>query len=201
MTMILEGEANDYVGKGLSGGRIILKPYAKAQYIPSENILAGNVLLYGATCGEIYIHGMAGERFAIRNSGAHAVVEGVGDHGCEYMTGGRVVVLGRTGVNFGAGMSGGLAYIYDEDRNFDRRCNLDMVDLELVIEPRDQDELRGMLEKHVAYTGSLKATKILADWQEHLPYFIKVFPMEYRRVLGKMMREDEATKRAEVVHG
>ncbi len=201
MTMILEGEANDYVGKGLSGGRIILKPYANAQYSPSENILAGNVLLYGATCGEIYIHGMAGERFAIRNSGALAVVEGVGDHGCEYMTGGRVVVLGRTGVNFAAGMSGGLAYVYDESRNFDRHCNLDMVDLELVSESRDQDELREMLEKHVAYTGSLKAARILGDWQEHLPYFIKVFPMEYRRVLGKMMREDEATKRAEVVHG
>lgn len=201
MTMILEGEANDYVGKGLSGGRIILKPYSTAKYNPSENIIAGNVLLYGATCGEIYIHGMAGERFGIRNSGAYAVVEGVGDHGCEYMTGGRVVVLGRTGVNFGAGMSGGLAYVYDEDRNFDRRCNLDMVDLELVVDQRDQDELREMLAKHVAFTGSPKAAGILADWQEHQPYFIKVFPMEYRRVLGKMMREDEATKRAEVMHG
>ncbi len=201
MTMILEGEANDYVGKGLSGGKIILKPYALTRFMPSENIIAGNVLLYGATCGEIYIHGRVGERFAIRNSGAYAVVEGVGDHGCEYMTGGRVVVLGRTGVNFGAGMSGGLAYVYDEDRNFDSRCNLDMVDLELVVDQRDQNELKAMLKKHVAYTGSPKATAILAEWDEHLPYFIKVFPMEYRRVLGKMMLEDQATERAEVVHG
>lgn len=201
MTMVLEGEANDYVAKGLSGGKIILKPYASAKYDPSSNILAGNVLLYGATCGEVYIHGRVGERFAIRNSGATAVVEGVGDHGCEYMTGGRVVVLGRTGVNFGAGMSGGVAYIYDEDRHFDSRCNLDMVDLDLVIDQRDQDELRGMLKNHIVYTGSRKALVILEDWEEHLPYFIKVFPMEYRRVLGKMMKEDVATERAEVIHG
>jgi glutamate synthase domain-containing protein 3 len=198
---VLEGEANDYVAKGLSGGKIILKPYASAKYDPSSNILAGNVLLYGATCGEVYIHGRVGERFAIRNSGATAVVEGVGDHGCEYMTGGRVVVLGRTGVNFGAGMSGGVAYIYDEDRHFDSRCNLDMVDLDLVIDQRDQDELRGMLKNHIVYTGSRKALVILEDWEEHLPYFIKVFPMEYRRVLGKMMKEDVATERAEVIHG
>ncbi len=201
MTMVLEGEANDYVGKGLSGGRIILKTGGSAGFDPSENVIAGNVLLYGATCGEMYICGRAGERFAIRNSGAHAVVEGVGDHGCEYMTGGRVIVLGRTGVNFAAGMSGGLAYVYDEDRSFDSRCNLDMVDLEMVSDPKDQEEIRSMLRRHMEYTGSRKARRILDGWEEHLPYFVKVFPMEYRRVLGKMMREDEATERAEVVHG
>jgi len=201
MTLILEGEANDYAGKGLSGGRIVVKPEAGAGFDPAENVIAGNVLLYGATCGEMYICGRAGERFAIRNSGAHAVVEGVGDHGCEYMTGGRVIVLGRTGVNFAAGMSGGVAFVYDEDRSFDSRCNLDMVDLEMVTDRRDQDEIRGMLERHVEFTGSRKARRILDGWEEHLPYFIKVFPMEYRRVLGKMMREDEATERAEVVHG
>jgi glutamate synthase domain-containing protein 2/glutamate synthase domain-containing protein 1/glutamate synthase domain-containing protein 3 len=201
MTMLLEGESNDYLGKGLSGGRIVVKPRAGAAYRPEENVIAGNVLLYGATCGEVFINGAVGERFAIRNSGASAVVEGVGDHGCEYMTGGRVVVLGRTGLNFGAGMSGGLAYVYDEDRNFDQRCNLDMVDLELVSGERDQAELRGLLERHARYTGSPKATRILEAWDEHLPFFIKVFPMEYRRVLGQMMREDEATERAEVIHG
>jgi glutamate synthase domain-containing protein 2/glutamate synthase domain-containing protein 3 len=201
MTLILEGEANDYLGKGLSGGRIIVRPFAGATYDPSDNIIAGNVLLYGATCGEVFLNGRAGERFAIRNSGAIAVVEGVGDHGCEYMTGGRVVVLGRTGLNFGAGMSGGIAYVYDEDRSFDSRCNLDMVDLESVTDAKDQAELRGLLEKHVLHTGSAKAARILADWEGHLSYFIKVLPMEYRRVLGQMTREDEATEREEVVHG
>ncbi len=201
MTLTLEGESNDYLGKGLSGGKIIVKPFPGASYEPEANIIAGNVLLYGATGGEVYLNGAVGERFAIRNSGAIAVVEGVGDHGCEYMTGGRVVVLGRTGVNFGAGMSGGLAYVYDETRNFDARCNLDMVDLELVVSARDKAELKGLLEKHLRYTGSRKAERILANWDDQLPYFIKVFPMEYRRVLGEMMREDEATERAEVVHG
>jgi len=201
MTLILEGESNDYLGKGLSGGKIIVKPFAGAAYDPEINVIAGNVLLYGATCGEVYLNGAVGERFAIRNSGAIAVVEGIGDHGCEYMTGGRVVILGRTGVNFGAGMSGGLAYVYDEARIFDACCNLDMVDLELVISERDKAELRGLLEKHLRYTGSRKAKRILENWDDHLPYFIKVFPMEYRRVLGQMMREDEATERAEVIHG
>ena len=201
MTLTLEGESNDYLGKGLSGGKIIVKPFPTASYEAESNIIAGNVLLYGATGGEVYLNGAVGERFAIRNSGAIAVVEGVGDHGCEYMTGGRVVVLGRTGVNFGAGMSGGLAYIYDEARTFDARCNLDMVDLELVVSEHDKAELKGLLAKHLNYTGSRKAARILANWDDQLPYFIKVFPMEYRRVLGEMMREDEATERAEVVHG
>jgi glutamate synthase (NADPH/NADH) large chain len=201
MTMTLEGEANDYLGKGLSGGRIIVKPFQGAGYEAARNTIAGNVLLYGATCGEVFVNGRAGERFAIRNSGAAAVVEGVGDHGCEYMTGGRVVVLGVTGVNFAAGMSGGLAYVLDEDRTFDNRCNLDMVDLELVVSRRDVAELRGLIEKHLAFTGSAKARAVLDNWDDYLPFFVKVFPMEYRRVLGQMMREDEATERAEVVHG
>jgi glutamate synthase domain-containing protein 3 len=201
LTMILEGEANDYLGKGLSGAKIIVKPYSGADFEPSQNIIAGNVILYGATGGEIYILGKVGERFAIRNSGACAVVEGVGDHGCEYMTGGRVVVLGETGMNFAAGMSGGIAYVYDPDRHFDKNCNLEMVDLELVREQRDIAELKEMITRHVNYTGSKKAAEILLHWDARLPNFIKVFPMEYRRVLGKMSKEDEATEREEVQHG
>jgi len=201
LTLILEGEANDYMGKGLSGARIIVKPYSGTDFNPSENIIAGNVILYGATSGEIFILGKVGERFAIRNSGARAVVEGVGDHACEYMTGGRVVVLGSTGMNFAAGMSGGIAYVYDPDRLFDRNCNLEMVDLELVREENDIAEIKQMITRHVKYTGSKKAAEILLNWEESLPYFIKVFPMEYRRILGKMSKEDEAIKRAEVQHG
>ncbi len=197
-TLILEGEANDYVGKGLSGGRIVVRPPAGVGTAGDANTIAGNVLLYGATCGEAYIAGRAGERFAIRNSGAVAVVEGVGDHGCEYMTGGRVVVLGQTGLNFGAGMSGGLAYVYDEDGLFDTRCNLDMVDLEPVVSEADMAELRGWIEKHAAATGSERAVKMLDAWDETAPRFVKVFPMEYRKVLGQMMREDEQTARQEV---
>jgi len=200
LTLILEGEANDYVGKGLSGARIVIKPYPGAGYDPARNIIAGNVILYGATAGEIFINGLAGERFAIRNSGACAVVEGVGDHGCEYMTGGRVVVLGETGINFAAGMSGGIAYVFDPDRRFDSRCNLDMVDLELVTDPKDVEELRRLIERHVAFTGSPRGTGILDDWSACLPFFVKVFPMEYRRVLGKMSKEDEAIEREEVEH-
>jgi glutamate synthase domain-containing protein 3 len=201
LTLILEGETNDYMGKGLSGAKIIVKPYTGSDFDPSQNIIAGNVILYGATKGEVYILGKVGERFAIRNSGAFAVVEGVGDHGCEYMTGGRVVVLGDTGMNFAAGMSGGIAYIYDPDRVFDRNCNLEMVDLELVREEKDIEEVKGMITRHVKYTGSKKAAEILLNWDASLPYFIKVFPMEYRRVLGKMSKEDEATERVEVQHG
>ncbi|MEI6210503.1 MAG: glutamate synthase large subunit [bacterium] len=201
LTLILEGEANDYVGKGLSGARIVVKPPADVGYESAGNTIAGNVLLYGATAGEAYFGGAAGERFAIRNSGAHAVVEGLGDHGCEYMTGGRVVVLGRTGLNFAAGMSGGIAYVYDEDGLFDVHCNLEMVDLEPVTRAADCAELRGLIERHAAYTGSRTAQRMLDHWDEYLPRFVKVFPMEYRRVLGQMMREDESTAREEVVHG
>jgi len=201
LTIILTGETNDYLGKGLSGGKIIVKPHKTTSFNPSENIIAGNVLLYGATSGEVYIYGKAGERFAIRNSGANAVIEGVGDHGCEYMTGGRVVVLGETGINFGAGMSGGIAYVYDPFQRFDDRCNLEMIDLELIKEQEDIEELKTLIQKHHKYTGSEKAHEILMNWEEHLPYFVKVFPMEYRKVLGKMSREDESTARQEVQHG
>jgi len=200
LTLSLEGEANDYLGKGLSGARIVVTPPPPATYDAACNVICGNVLLYGATTGDVYIRGRAGERFAVRNSGANAVVEGVGDHGCEYMTGGRVVVLGETGVNFAAGMSGGIAYVYDPDSVFDPRCNLDMVDLEIVEEPGDVEELRGMIQRHMEYTGSSRAWQILGNWEACLPLFVKVFPMEYRRVLGRMTVQDEAVERAEVVN-
>jgi len=191
VTFVLEGEANDYVGKGLSGGKIIIKPASGISYDPAQNSIAGNVLLYGATSGKVFINGQVGERFAIRNSGAYAVVEGAGDHCCEYMTGGRVVVLGDTGVNFGAGMSGGLAYVYDESNQFDEHCNLDMIDLELVADPKDIKELKTLIEEYVQATGSVKGKAILDNWESALPKFVKVFPVEYRKVLGKMIKEDE----------
>ncbi len=200
LTMQLNGESNDYVGKGLSGAKIIVKPPEGSSFDPSANMICGNVLLYGATSGEMYLNGQAGERFAIRNSGARVVVEGIGDHGCEYMTGGRVVVLGETGVNFAAGMSGGLAYVYDESATFDGRCNLGMVDLELVSLQEDEDELKHLIKDHYKYTGSAKAKEILDDWKAALPHFVKVFPMEYRRALGKMSKEDQEVERSEVVH-
>ncbi|MFA6378873.1 MAG: glutamate synthase subunit alpha, partial [Candidatus Omnitrophota bacterium] len=162
-------------------------------------IICGNVLLYGATSGEVYIYGRVGERFAIRNSGARVVVEGIGDHGCEYMTGGRVVILGETGNNFAAGMSGGIAYVYDPDNKLDGRCNLAMIDLELIKEDKDIAELKKMIKLHFDYTQSKKAKYILDRWEACLPSFVKVFPMEYRRVLGEMMKEDEATEREEQV--
>ncbi len=195
ITAVLEGESNDYLGKGLSGAKVIVKPPAGASFDPAENILAGNVLLYGATSGEVYINGQVGERFAIRNSGARAVVEGIGDHGCEYMTGGCVVILGETGVNFGAGMSGGIAYVHDPNAKFDSRCNLAMIDLDFIEDPEDIATLREMLERHVEYTGSRRARAILDDFEAALPEFVKVFPMEYRRALGKMMKEDEEVQR------
>ncbi len=191
VTFNLVGEANDYVGKSLSGGRIVIKPSEKIKYKPEENIAAGNVLLYGATDGSLYVNGQVGERFAIRNSGAMAVVEGAGDHCCEYMTGGRVVVLGQTGVNFGAGMSGGLAYVYDTSGDFDLKCNLDMVDLESIDNAADAAELRGMIGEHVKATGSRLAEQLLADWENSLPLFVKVFPVEYRKALGMMNKEEE----------
>lgn len=198
LTLDLEGEANDYLGKGLSGAKIIVRPYKGASFDPSENIICGNVLLYGATSGELYVHGTAGERFAIRNSGVLAVVEGVGDHGCEYMTGGRVVILGETGVNFAAGMSGGIAYVYDANRSFDGRCNLDMVDLEPVNDAGDSMELKTLISKHLQYTGSPKAKHILDNWTVCVHSFVKVYPMEYRRALGRMNKVDEATERESI---
>jgi glutamate synthase (ferredoxin) len=182
VTLELEGDANDYVGKGLSGGRIIIYPDAKSTFQADENIIIGNVALYGATSGEVFIRGMAGERFAVRNSGVDTVVEGVGDHGCEYMTGGRVVVLGLTGRNFAAGMSGGVAYVLDEAGDFALRCNAQMVGLERV-ESEEAEELRLLIKRHADLTKSQKAFKVLALWEEMVPKFVKVMPKDYKRVL------------------
>ncbi len=185
VTLTLEGDANDYVGKGLSGGRLIVYPPRQSTFLPEENILIGNVVLYGATSGEAFFNGMAGERFAVRNSGAAAVVEGLGDHGCEYMTKGLVIVLGRAGRNFAAGMSGGIAYVLDEKGDFaEKRCNLSGVDLEPVIESGDVQLLRHWITEHFEATGSPRAEWILENWSLMLPKFIKIFPHEYKRVLG-----------------
>ncbi|MDP8245837.1 MAG: glutamate synthase large subunit [Candidatus Hinthialibacter antarcticus] len=186
ITMEIEGDANDYVCKGMSGGRAIVYPPKTATYVPEDNILIGNVVLYGATDGECFFRGVAGERFCVRNSGARAVVEGIGDHGCEYMTGGRTVILGTTGRNFAAGMSGGIAYIYDIDGGFKGRCNPSMVDLEPVQAASDVAELHEMIKKHFAFTGSTVAETILKDWDATLPKFIKVMPKEYRRYLNEL---------------
>ena len=183
VTFRLEGDANDYLGKGLSGGKIIVYPPAGSSFVPEENILIGNVVLYGAISGEAYFRGVAGERFAVRNSGAHTVVEGIGDHGCEYMTGGRVVVLGPTGRNFAAGMSGGIAYVWDRAGDFKIRCNTGMVELFPVEEVADIAELKTLIENHALYTGSTVAKDVLARWEETLPQFVKIFPEDYRRVL------------------
>ena len=188
LTLRLEGDANDYVGKGLSGGKIIIQPPPEADFKAEENMIIGNVALYGATGGEVYIRGMAGERFCVRNSGARTVVEAVGDHGCEYMTGGRVVVLGPTGRNFAAGMSGGIAYILDTKGTFHTNCNLDMVDLDRVEKAEEIEELKTMIQHHADHTGSTRAREILASWDETLPKFIKVLPKDYKRVLQAMDR-------------
>ena len=179
----LEGEANDYVAKGLSGGRISILPPARSNFNAEENIIAGNTALYGATTGELYINGKVGERFAVRNSGAIAVVEGTGDHCCEYMTGGRVVVLGRTGRNFAAGMSGGVAYVWDKDHNFDYYCNMGMVEINLVEDTTYRKELHELIRQHYLYTGSKLARTMLDDWNRYVEDFIQVVPIEYKRVL------------------
>jgi glutamate synthase (NADPH/NADH) large chain len=222
VTLDLEGEANDYVGKGLSGGRIVVRPPANSGIVPEESIIVGNTVLYGAVNGECYFRGIAGERFAVRNSGAVAVVEGTGDHGCEYMTGGVVVVIGPTGRNFAAGMSGGIAYVLDEAGDFERRCNMAMVDLEPVSEQHermerlahqgpdlqshglvdvmsdmtrfDSERLRQLIEIHLHYTGSARAKSILDDWDTSLAKFVKIMPVEYRRALQEMTRHQEADK-------
>jgi glutamate synthase (NADPH/NADH) large chain len=187
VTLDLVGDTNDYCGKGLSGGRISVQPSPKFRGEPTENIITGNVVLYGAIAGEAYFRGVAGERFAVRNSGARAVVEGVGDHGCEYMTGGVVVVLGVTGRNFAAGMSGGYAYVLDVDGEFRKRCNVSMVDLEPVLaESEDETSLKRLIENHQKYTGSKRAQEILDKWTQHRSRFIKVFPKEYRRALAEL---------------
>ena len=183
ITITLEGDANDYVGKGLSGGRIILYPPKSSSFVSHENIILGNVALYGATSGEVFFAGMAGERFAVRNSGVTAVVEAVGDHGCEYMTGGKVVVLGSTGRNFAAGMSGGIAYVLDEKGTFPPHCNKQMVDLEKVTEAKEEAELKALIQKHADLTGSKHAIAILENWTEKLPKFVKVMPRDYKRML------------------
>jgi len=188
ITLELEGDANDYVGKGLSGGKIIVYPPAKATFKPEENIIIGNVAFYGATSGEAYVRGMAGERFCVRNSGARAVVESVGDHGCEYMTGGRVVVLGPTGRNFAAGMSGGVAYVLDAAGTFSARCNRQMVELERLENKEEIEEVRGMIECHLKYTNSSLAKNILNLWKEMVPQFVKVMPKDYKRVLQSLER-------------
>jgi glutamate synthase (NADPH) large chain len=221
VTLDLVGEANDYVGKGLSGGRIVVRPPAESGIVPEKSIIVGNTVLYGAISGECYFRGVAGERFAVRNSGAIAVVEGTGDHGCEYMTGGVVVVIGLTGRNFAAGMSGGIAYVLDEDGQFERRCNLAMVDLEPVPSENevmeksrhqigdleshglvdiadmsrfDEERLRRLIENHLHYTGSARAKAILDDWGAYLPKFVKVMPVEYRRALEEIARRQQADK-------
>jgi len=191
ITLVLEGDANDYLGKGLSGGKIIVHPPRESSFLAEENILVGNVVLYGATSGEAYFRGMAGERFAVRNSGALTVVEGVGDHGCEYMTGGRVVVIGETGRNFAAGMSGGIAYVLDGDGGFRGRCNLGMVDLEPLAEEDDVAEVKDLLRRHVRYTDSPVAQKILVNWEAHQPKFVKVLPRDYKRAMLAMKRAEE----------
>ncbi|MEC9349732.1 MAG: glutamate synthase large subunit [Planctomycetota bacterium] len=183
VTLELEGDANDYVGKGLSGGRVIIYPPRNSTFEAEENIIVGNVVLYGATSGEAYFRGRAAERFCVRNSGAHTVIEGVGDHGCEYMTGGRVVILGPTGRNFAAGMSGGIAYVYDDADDFITRCNLGMVVLEKVETAEDTAELKGLIERHQDKTDSSVAARILESWDENLPKFVKVMPVDYKRVL------------------
>ena len=192
VTLELEGDANDYVGKGLSGGRVIIYPDARSRFRAEENILVGNVVLYGATSGECYLRGVAAERFAVRNSGARAVIEGVGDHGCEYMTGGRVVVLGETGRNFAAGMSGGVAYVWNPHGTFDARVNSEMVELERMDDPADCAELRQLIERHAAYTRSDVAARILADWSRTCAQFVKVMTIDYKRVMQGMSARDEA---------
>src|SRR5450631_3371584 len=211
MVLRLEGDANDYLGKGLSGGTLVVRPARTATFVAEENIIAGNVILYGATGGNAFIRGLVGERFCVRNSGATAVVEGVGDHGCEYMTGGTVVVLGMAGRNFAAGMSGGIAYVLDEGGGFTQRCNPAMVELEPIPEEdraafdgatgelethgkvaidhiagHDDATLKGLVQRHLLYTGSERARRILENWAAYLPKFVKVMPVEYRRALGEM---------------
>ncbi len=193
VTLRLVGEANDYLGKGLSGGRIVVQTPPGSAFDPLDNVIVGNTLLYGATSGEVFINGLAGERFAVRNSGAVAVVEGVGDHGCEYMTGGTVVVLGRTGRNFAAGMSGGVAYVLDEHQWFDTLCNLDMVDLESIWRREDQQVLRDLITRHYRWTGSHQAARILDNWHEMAGKFVKVMPIDYRKALERLRERDPVT--------
>jgi len=188
ITLTLEGDSNDYLGKGLSGGKIVVYPPREASFVPEQNILVGNVVLYGATSGEAYFRGVAGERFAVRNSGALTVVEGVGDHGCEYMTGGRVVVIGATGRNFAAGMSGGIAYVLDEGGDFKRRCNPGMVDLEPLLDSEDVEMVKDLLARHIRYTQSAVAARLLVAWERTQQTLVKVMPRDYKRVLAAIKK-------------
>ncbi|MEL6137092.1 MAG: glutamate synthase-related protein, partial [Cyanobacteria bacterium J06628_6] len=188
VTLELEGDANDYMGKGLSGGQIVLYPPKNSSFVAEENIITGNVAFYGATSGEAYIRGLAGERFCVRNSGVRAVVEGIGDHGCEYMTGGKAVIIGPTGRNFAAGMSGGVAYVLDEAGDFATRCNTEMVDLESLEDPEEIRELHDMIQSHVRLTGSAKGERVLADWSTSVTQFVKVMPRDYKRVLQHIQK-------------
>ena len=185
VTLELTGDANDYIGKGLSGGRLIVKPPPGARFAPEDNVIIGNVVLYGATAGELYANGLAGERFCVRNSGARAVVEGVGDLGCEYMTGGVVVVIGPVGRNFAAGMSGGSAFVFDPAQTLRSRCNLDMCELEPLAEESDLWLVHGLIEDHVRFTGSPRGKKILDNWDHLIQRFVKVMPTEYKRVIER----------------
>jgi glutamate synthase (ferredoxin) len=198
ISLTLEGDANDYLAKGLCGGRIVVFPPVGSTFVPEENVIVGNVVLYGATDGEAFVRGVAGERFCVRNSGAVAVVEGVGDHGCEYMTNGRVVVLGKTGRNFAAGMSGGIAYVFDPEIDFEQRCNLEMVDLEQFDGPAEEHYVRYLIERHVNFTDSDYARRILEGWAENCRKFVKVMPLDYRRVLTE---QDGGSEIEMVQHG
>ncbi|MBO4336483.1 MAG: glutamate synthase subunit alpha, partial [Lachnospiraceae bacterium] len=191
LTLKLSGDSNDYFGKGLSGGKLIVYAPSEAGYKPDENIIIGNVALYGATSGQAYIAGMAGERFAIRNSGATAVVEGVGEHGCEYMTGGTVVVLGSVGKNFAAGMSGGVAYVLDEENRLYRNLNRQLVNMELLEHKGDLEELRRLIEEHVKNTGSEKGQRILDDFESYIPHFKKIIPVDYKEMLRLIAKNEE----------
>ena len=194
ITLMLEGEANDFVGKGLSGGRIVVRPPRSATFVAEDNIIIGNVSLYGATSGDAYIRGVAGERFAVRNSGAQAVVEGVGDHGCEYMTGGRVVVLGRTGRNFAAGMSGGMAYVLDLDGSFALNCNIEMVDLDQLEDDEEGSRVHELIARHVVLTGSAIGDRVLQGWPSMRGKLIAVIPRDFKRVRAE---EARATAKAQ----
>jgi glutamate synthase (ferredoxin) len=195
VTVRVEGDVNDYCAKGLSGGKVIVYPSSKSDFKAEENIICGNVALYGATSGELFLRGLAGERFCVRNSGAMAVVEGVGDHGCEYMTGGMAIILGPTGRNFAAGMSGGFAFVLDEKGDFPVRVNAEMVELEEFTDPQDQRMVRDMIQKHVDYTGSTRGQYVLDNWRELVPKFVKVMPIDYKRALEVMRREKERMTR------
>ncbi len=203
VTARVEGDVNDYCGKGLSGGKIIVYPPRESSFVPEENVIAGNVVLYGATSGELYLRGIAGERFCVRNSGANAVVEGIGDHGCEYMTGGRAVILGKTGRNFAAGMSGGIAYVLDIDGTFPPLVNQEMVELEDLGDPADQDTVLTMIRKHVKYTGSTRGQWVLDNWDDVVRKFVKVMPTDYKLALKKLQEEAQAMQAGgvEVAHG